>query len=443
MARLLIVDDDPGALAVLDRILSSEKHETITVGRGDDALKTLSEKTIDLALIDIGLPDMSGLEVLEKATVLSPQTPVIMVTGNTSVDSAVSALRQGAVDYVAKPVERDNLLATVRRILELNRLRAENLLLRRRLHSLDRFGGLVANSPAMGQVTRLLDKIAPFDTTVLLTGESGTGKSLIARLIHQSSSRSQGSFVKVNCGAIPENLLESELFGYKKGAFTGALRDKNGLFQQAEGGTLFLDEIGELPLNLQVKLLHAVQERSITPVGSGIEVAVDVRLIAATNRNLAAEVAASRFREDLYYRLNVFEINLPPLRERQEDIAVLAQLFLDQAGGRISKLLEGMDKNVVFALQAYEWPGNVRELENTIESSLVLAEGSRLQLADLPQKFRENLPIAQSAPQTLREAVADFERDYVKRVIVLHEGDKESASKELGVNLATLYRKLK
>ena len=443
MARVLVVDDDPGSLAVLEALLAGEGHELITAGDGEGALAALAGGGLDLALVDIGLPDMSGLEVLERAAALSPDTLVIMVTANTTVDSAVKSLRLGAVDYVAKPVERDELLAAVRRMLELGRLRAENRELRRRLHSLDTGKAMVAASPAMAQVVRLMEKIAPFDTTVLLTGESGTGKSLAARLIHQASPRAQGPLVKVNCGAIPENLLESELFGYKKGAFTGATRDKSGLFSQAQGGTLFLDEVGELPLGLQVKLLHAVQERTITPLGSGRELEVDVRLVAATNRDLKAEVAAGRFREDLYYRLNVFEIAMPPLRQRPEDVALMAQRFLDQAGARLGKPLEGLEHEAMAALRAYEWPGNVRELENVVESALVLAEGRLLSFGDLPAKLRESLPAGAGHQRSLKDAVARFERAYVERAISAHQGDKEKAAAHLGINLATLYRKLK
>jgi DNA-binding NtrC family response regulator len=443
MARLLLVDDDPGSLVVLEALLAGEGHDLVRAVDGAQALQALAEGGLDLALVDIGLPDISGLEVLERAAAISPGTPVIMVTANTSLDSAVQSLRSGAADYVTKPVERDELLASVRRLLELGHLRAENRELRRRLHSLDADKAMVAASPAMAQVVRLLEKIAPFDTTVLLTGESGTGKSLAARMIHQASPRAKAPLVKVNCGAIPENLLESELFGYKKGAFTGATQDKAGLFRQAHWGTLFLDEVGELPLGLQVKLLHAVQERTITPLGAGREVEVDVRLIAATNRDLASEVAAGRFREDLYYRLNVFEIAMPPLRRRPEDVALLAQRFLDQAGVRLGKRLEGLGQDAMAALQAHDWPGNVRELENVVESALVLAEGQRLALADLPAKLREPLSSEGDRPRSLKEAVASFERDYLKRAIAANGGDKEKTAADLDINLATLYRKLK
>ena len=443
MARLLLVDDDPGSLAVLEALLAGEGHELITAVNGTQALEALAGGGLDLALVDIGLPDISGLEVLKKAAAISPGTPVIMVTANTSLDSAVESLRSGAADYVAKPVERDELLATVRRLLELGFLRAENRELRRRLHSLDADKAMVASSPAMAEVVRLMEKIAPFDTTVLLTGESGTGKSLAARLIHQASPRAEEPLVKVNCGAIPENLLESELFGYKRGAFTGATRDKSGLFLQARGGSLFLDEVGELPLGLQVKLLHAVQERTITPLGGGGEIEVDVRLIAATNRDLASEVAKGRFREDLYYRLNVFEIAMPPLRRRPEDVALLAQRFLDRAGVRLGKRLEGLGQDAMAALQAHDWPGNVRELENVVESSLVLAEGRRLHLEDLPAKLRSSLVSAGDRFGSLKKAVARYERACIEQAIATNHGDKEKAAADLGVNLATLYRKLK
>lgn len=444
MAKILVVDDDAATLAFLEAALSLAGWEVTPRSDAATALAAARERDFDLALVDIGLPDMSGLELMKRLTALSPGLGVMIITADSSVSSAVQALRQGALDYVVKPVDKDELVLTVQRLLELGRLQAENRDLRRRLHGGLETRNLVSGSPAMAQVLKLVEKIAPFDTTVLLSGPSGTGKSLLARTIHHNSPRAGRPLVEVNCGAIPETLLESELFGYKRGAFTGAHKDKAGLFSQAQGGTLFLDEVGELPLGLQVKLLHAVQEGRITPLGDTSAHPVDVRLIAATNRDLAEEVRTGRFRQDLYYRLNVFEISLPPLRQRGEDIPLLAQRFLDRAGERLGKTLEGLEPKAVRVLLAYDWPGNVRELENVIESALVLAEGRRLSPADLPPRLTgggQTMGAPSNLP--LKEATAEFERGYVQRAIAAFKGDKEAAAKALDINLATLYRKLK
>ncbi len=444
MPAILIVDDDAASAAYMEAALGLRGHAVSLAGDGASGLARLEETGFDLALVDIGLPDMSGLEVMDRLAALAPELGVIIVTADASGDTAVQALRRGALDYLVKPVDQDELLLTVERLLELGRLKTENRELRRRLHARRPEHGLLSVSPSMAQVLKRIEKIAQFDTTVLLSGPSGAGKSLAARAIHQQSPRAEGPLVEVNCGAIPETLLESELFGYKKGAFTGAQRDKAGFFSQAQGGTLFLDEVGELPLALQVKLLHAVQECRITPLGATASLPLDFRLVTATNRDLTAEVAAGRFRQDLFYRLNVFEISLPALGQRREDIPMLAQRFLRQAGQRLGKELSGLEREAMQALMAYPWPGNVRELENVIEGALVLAEGERLALADLPPRIL-GLGVQESASEMepLRKASARFERQYLERAIEAMDGDREAAAQALGINLATLYRKLK
>jgi len=449
MAELLIVDDDPGTLVFLEALLAAEGWRVRTAPDGARALAALAGADPDLALLDINLPDMTGLELMDRLALSSPRTGVIFITGQATAETAVEALRRGALDYLTKPLDNDEVRLTVRRALELRRLRAENLTLRRQLKARFDFGGLVGTSRKMEEVLALVRKIAPFETSVLLTGESGTGKGLLARTIHHNSPRAEGPLVTVSCGAIPENLLESELFGHRKGAFTSAHRDKEGLFSRAQGGTLFLDEIGELPLNLQVKLLHAVQERTVTPVGATEPQAVNLRIIAATNRDLKSEIKAGRFREDLYYRLNVIEIGLPPLRERPDDILPLAKRFIHELGPRMGKEVSGVDRQAAGILLGYPWPGNIRELENTIERALILSEGALLGADDLPDHIRAQAGAGAEPGQgpgpsgTLKEAVAEFEKDLISRALAQNQGDKERTAQELGINLATLYRKLK
>lgn len=450
MFRLLIVDDDPGTLVFLQALLTARGRTVDTAPDGASALQLAEKNDYDLALLDINLPDWDGLDLLERLNEMQPRLSAVMVTGQSSAETAIKALRRGALDYLPKPLDNDEVRLTVDRLLELKRLRAENTELRRRLRTRFAPKNLIGSGQAMTQVLDLARKVASFDTGVLLTGESGVGKGLLARTIHQASPRAEGPFVSVNCAAIPETLLESELFGHKKGAFTGAHQDKPGFFAQAQGGTLLLDEIGELPLNLQVKLLEAVQEKRITPLGAAKPRQVDIRLLAATNRDLAADVDSGRFRQDLYYRLNVIQIHLPPLRERTEDIAPLAKHFLAKISARLAKPLAGIAPEAMTRLAAHPWPGNVRELENVIERAVVMAETDWIGPDDLPDQVRA--PSAGTIPSPignglkdlgLKAAAAAFEREYIQECLQANQGDKEKTAAQLGINLATLYRKLK
>ncbi len=450
MFRLLIVDDDPGTLVFLQALLTAQGQTVDAAPDGATALELAGQNDYDLALLDINLPDWDGLDLLERLSEIQPRMSAVMITGQSSAETAIKALRRGALDYLPKPLDNDEVRLTVDRLLELKRLRAENTELRQQLHARFAPDNLVGSGRAMARVLDLARKVAPFDTGVLLTGESGTGKGLLARTIHHNSPRAEGPFVSVNCAAIPETLLESELFGHKKGAFTGAHRDKPGFFAQAQGGTLLLDEIGELPVGLQVKLLEAVQEKRIVPLGSTTPRRVDLRLLAATNRDLAVDVESGRFRQDLYFRLNVIQIHLPPLRERTEDIAPLAKHFLARISARLAKPLAGISPEALDRLTSHYWPGNVRELENVIERAVVMAEGEWVGPSDLPDQVGLPPTKADLSPAGtgfrnlgLKAAVAAFEKRFVQERLEANQGDKEKTAAQLGINLATLYRKLK
>ncbi|GAB6061943.1 sigma-54-dependent transcriptional regulator [Deferrisoma palaeochoriense] len=389
MARVLVVDDDESLRRILEYNLAEEGYAVATAASGEEALEKLDRASFDLVVTDIKMPGMDGMDLLRRIKAEAPETQVIVITAFGTIEMAVEAMKAGAAEYITKPFNRDELKLAVRKALRVRDLEAENVRLRQEVRRIEEADKIVGDSPAMQAVYRLIEKVADSDASVLITGESGTGKELAARAIHRLSRRADRPFVAVNCAAIPRELLESELFGHKKGAFTGAIRDKKGRFEEAAGGTIFLDEIGEMPLDLQPKILRALQEREITPVGSNEVIRVDARVLAATNRDLEAEVEEGRFREDLYYRIAVVPIHMPSLRERPEDIPLLVAHFLKKlAPGRAIRITpEAME-----ALTRYSWKGNVRELENTIERLLVLTEGDTIRLQDLPEKIREPEP---------------------------------------------------
>jgi len=368
---------------------------------------------------------------------------VIMMTAFASVGSAVEAMRAGATDYITKPFINDEIRLTLKRILQSRELQMENQILRQELSQRPAaFTNIIGSSEAMQKVFSVMEKVIPSKSNILITGESGTGKGLVAQAIHEAGARKDKPFISINCGAIPENLLESELFGHKKGAFTSAIEDKKGLITMANGGTLFLDEIGELPSSLQVKLLHVIQTKELTPVGDTRVITVDVRIIAATNADLLQRVKEGRFREDLYYRLNVIEIRMPALRERRDDIPVLIKHYRGIFSKEAGKNIKDIDYEATQALLAYDWPGNIRELRNTIERATVLADGEVITIHDLPDKFR-TLDVEGISTSSLRQALDTFERDYIRRSLTENKGNKETTANKLGVDLATLYRKLK
>ncbi|MFO0985096.1 MAG: sigma-54 dependent transcriptional regulator [Planctomycetota bacterium] len=439
--RVLVVDDEPAIRAQLEESLQEAGYETAGASDGAEAAKLALERSFDLCLSDIRMPAMGGIELLKRLGDTSPETMFILMTAFAGVDTAIEALRLGAVDYLLKPFKHEELIAKVKRLAEHRRLVLENRNLRRTLEA-GAPSGIIAGSPAMKRVLETVDQIASLPSNVLITGESGTGKDLVARAIHERGSRARLPFVPINCAAIPEALLESELFGHTKGAFTGAVENKEGLLKTAAEGTIFLDELGDMPLSIQAKLLRAVESREIHPVGSTRRIQIQARILAATNRDLRAEAAAGRFREDLYYRLAVVEIHVPPLRERREDIPLLANHFVETYARELGRDVRGIDRDALRQLAGHEWRGNVRELSNAIERAVIFAAKQQLAATDLPDPVRAAAPRDAEYSQNLREATADFERAHILRVIEQCGGNKRKAARLLGLGVTSLYRKL-
>jgi DNA-binding NtrC family response regulator len=384
---------------------------------------------------------MDGLEVLEQITQISPQTSVLLITAYGTLETAVEALRKGAYDYILKPPIFEDIILKVKRLLERKQLALENQWLKQELQQKYDFHNLIGKSEPMQNIYRMIEKIAPTDSNVLITGESGTGKELVAKAIHYNSPRKNGILVPIDCGTIPDDLLESELFGHVKGAFTSATRDKDGLFKIAEGGTLFLDEIGELSPNLQAKLLRSIEEKAIRPVGGTTTLKVNIRLIAATNIDIAEAVKQGRFREDLFYRLNVIEVNIPPLRERKDDIPLLVKHFITKYNKQLNKNFKAVDNTVMRALLNYDWQGNVRELENVIERATILGEGELITIQDLPPHLSKENKMPKPSGR-LKEAMAIYEREHIIRTLESANNDKKQTAQILGIGLSSLYRKL-
>ena len=447
--RVLIVDDEPNLRRMLEVLLAREGYQVAGVDGGAAALAALAAQPADLVLTDLRMPGMDGMELLSKLREMGSMATVIVMTSYGSTEAALAAMKAGAYDYISKPFQPDEIVLTLRKAEERERLRRENEALRRTLRAEHGFGRIVHASAVMGEVLRTAEKVAAYKSTVLLTGESGTGKELVARAIHLASPRAERAFVAVNCGAIPEALLESELFGHVKGAFTDAVRDRQGLFEEADEGTLFLDEIGEIPLQLQVKLLRALQEEEVRRVGGNREVRVSVRVIAATSRDLAAEITAGRFREDLFYRLNVLQVVLPPLRERREDIPLLVAHFLEKANRRLDTRILGVSAEAMALLDAYRWPGNVRELENVMERALVLADGETVLPGDLPERVRgqANAPVpppsAGEEDLSLKRAIRELEERYIRRALQRTRGNRTRAAEILEISARALLYMLK
>jgi DNA-binding NtrC family response regulator len=435
--RVLVVDDDAEMAELVARHLASEGYTTVAVTGGAAAVARLGEETFDVVLTDVVMGDVDGLAVLREALQRQPRARVILMTAFGSLENAIAALREGAADYLTKPFKMAEVTVAVRRALDEARLREENTRLREEVGERYRLERMLGTSAAMKRVLEQVGEVAGSGATVLLLGESGTGKELVARAIHWKGPRAGGPFVPVNCAAIPDALLESELFGHEKGAFTGATQRRRGLVAEADTGTLFLDEIAEMPLGLQAKLLRVLQDRSVRPVGGREEVTVDVRVICATNRDLHDQVAAGRFREDLYYRLAVIPIRLPSLRERPDDIPLLAGHFMERAAGTLGKRVEGFDEAAMAWLVQHRWPGNVRELENVVERAVTLTRGPRIGLEDLKIEFASGV-----APSTgPRPTLAELEREYIRRVLQETKGDKRAAARILGVSIRTLQRR--
>ncbi len=441
---ILIVDDEPLIRESLAEFLTNEKFDVAACGTGEEALSLARERGFDVAICDVQLPGIDGIELLERLSKVSPQTFVLLITAYATVENAVEAFQRGAHDYLMKPIMLTEVLGKIRRLVAFRDLYRENLWLRRELNRQQDFEQIIGNGPAMQRVFEMVRKVAPTPSTVLLLGESGTGKELIARAIHrQCHAEAAGSgtpFIALNCAAIPHDLLENQLFGHRKGAFTGADRDQAGVFVHAQSGTVFLDEIGELPQATQAKLLRAIEQKEILPVGANEPVRVEARVIAATNKELHKEMEHGRFREDLYYRLNVVSITVPPLRERREDIPDLVEFLLAKHSRALGKRVSGVSHETMQLLVACPWKGNVRELDNALQRAVILGEGPLVTPADLPPGLApmENDPHVVDA---LDEAVRRFERRHLERILA-QTPDKKEAARRLGMGLSSLYRKI-
>jgi len=448
--RLLVIDDESNMRHMLAAMLKNSGYSVDTASEGLEGMKMLERSSYDFILCDIKMPKMDGMTFLKTAGDLVKHSTVIMMSAYGTVETAIEAMKLGAYDYISKPFKSDEVTLTLKKAEERERLKKENNFLRERIRTIqadNRFDRMVGQSKAMQAVFELAKKVARHNTTVLITGESGTGKELIARGIHFYSERADGRLIPVNCGGIPENLLESEMFGYKKGAFTGADRDKAGLFEAAEGGTLFLDEIGELPLSLQVKLLRVLQESEVRPVGDPKTHKVDVRVITATAKNLEAEMRKGTFREDLFYRLNVMQIHLPPLRDRTEDIPPLCQLFIERFNGELKKRIASISPGAMSRLMKHPWPGNVRELENVIQRAVVLAEQDALLPEHLPGSVvtgRENGHLDTLFEGfSLKEAQRSLEKKLIVKALTETGGNRTRAARLLEISHPSLLSKIK
>jgi two-component system response regulator HydG len=442
---ILIVDDDQSMCDLLEMTLVRHGYTVTTFTSARDALEAVATTPVDVVLTDIAMAEMSGLDLCERVIGTRPDVPVIAITGQGTMESAIGALRVGAYDFLTKPVDTKLLALCVSRALQHRRLQEEVKRLREAATSNSTIEEIIGESGAMRRVFDLVARVAESDAAVLIQGETGTGKEMVARAIHRRSARKAGPFVAINCAAVPPSLIESELFGHARGAFTDAKVSRTGLFVQASGGTLFLDEVGELPLDVQPKLLRALQEKKVRPVGSNQEVPFEARLIAATNRNLEDEVYERRFREDLYYRINVVKVDLPPLRDRGGDVLLLAKHFLGEAASRTSRPRLELSAGAAEKLLAYDWPGNVRELENCMERVVALARFDQVTIEDLPEKVRayrrERFIVAADDPTEV-VTMDELERRYIQRVLTLVGGNKSRAAQVLGFDRRTLYRKL-
>lgn len=446
MSKILVVDDELSIVEVLRTILKRNGYEVTATDNGVKALELLKLEEFELLISDIRMKPMDGLELLSKAKEVQPGLSVIMMTAYATIETAVETMKSGAYDYVCKPFKVDELLLTVERAISYNKILCENQQLKQTLKTKYHFENLIGDSAQMQEVYSIIKKVAKTDTTVLIRGESGTGKELVSKAIHYSSGRSSKQIIAINCAALPEQLLESELFGYKKGAFTGAVADKDGLFESANGGTIFLDEIGSIPISMQMKLLRVLQEKTVRKVGDTKDVPVDVRIIAATNENLEEMITIGSFREDLYYRLSVIPVDLPPLRERKEDIPLLVNHFVKEFNRDENAHVEILP-DTMRALLAYDWHGNVRELENVVRRSSTLCDNQIVNVQDLPAKIRDaspedlNTTSVDYRGHSLKSYLREKEKDYINKVLEVAGGEKEKAADMLGISLATFYRK--
>jgi two-component system, NtrC family, response regulator AtoC len=448
--NILLVDDEEPIREAMLLLLKAADYRITACASGQEALQILAIEQFDIIITDLFLPDITGIDILTKAKVLFPSLEVILITGHASAETAVRAMKEGAFDYITKPLNFEELRMILAKAVEKQQLLSENVYLKKQLRDKYEFTNIIGNSPAMQKVFSRITRVIKTDSTILILGESGTGKELIAKAIHSNGPRRDKPFIAVHCGAIPENLLESELFGHTKGAFTGAIRDKIGKFEAANHGTIFLDEIATLPMHLQIKLLRVLQEQEVERVGSNRQIKLDVRIISATNVDLDAEVKKGTFRDDLFYRLNVIPVTLPPLRERVEDILPLVRHFLVKYCTEMERPLMNVAKEVLMALEIYKWPGNVRELENVVERTVALTEGDQIDLSDLPSNItrayseQEEIPTRiTSRGVDLVKVMSEIERKMITDALSLSEGVKARAAALLNLNRTTLVEKMR
>jgi two-component system response regulator PilR (NtrC family) len=439
---ILVADDEPGVRESLAEVLRDAGYRVQAAADGSAALAALERDDFAVVITDLRMPGADGLVVLRRAREIAPQTVVLVMTAHGSVETAVEALRAGATDYILKPVVFDDVLGKVARLLEHRQLAWQAQMLRREVEAGYDFDELIGKGAGMQEVFTLIRKVAPTQSTVLITGESGTGKEVVARAIHHFSQVAGRIFLPVNCAAIPENLLESQLFGHVRGAFTGAIAAQEGLFTRARGGTIFLDEIGDMPIGLQSKLLRAIEAKEVLPVGSTQPITIDVRVIAASNRDLGRMVEQGTFREDLFYRLNVVNIHLPPLRDRREDIPLLVEYLVRRHNREMKRAYRGVDNATLKLLVSQPWKGNVRELDNVIEHAMILGDGDWIRVEDLPRTLRDAGGPLPPVGDDLREALRAYERIHIETVLARTGNDKRKAADLLGVSLSSLYRKL-
>jgi len=439
-SRVLVADPDRVYQQNLSGALLDKGFKCDLASDGEEVVEKLKKDNFDILVTELKMPKWSGIEILRKVSEISPKTLVVIVTASATVETSIEALRLGAVDYLVKPLEIEDFLLRIRKIQRYQQILLENQFLKKEVHS--KFNGnlIIGESPAIQQVFHMIDKVASSSSNILISGTSGTGKELVARTIHQESARASAPFIPINCGAIPETLFESELFGFKKGSFTGATMDKDGVFRAANGGTLFLDEVGEIPVHIQVKLLRAIEAKEIKPIGNPSLINVDVRIISATNKDLRKEIDEGNFREDLFYRLNIVEIHLPPLSERKEDIPLLVDHFVRKYNQELKRKVQGVDNETMKVLMNYRWKGQVRELQNIIERAVLLCESEHITLRDLPPYAYSDT--STQYPDDLKSAVRNFERQHILSILRRTDNDKNQCADILGIGLSSLYRKI-